>query len=338
MHRLVLLLLPSVMTLAVIGCGGRAVRYPEPIRPDPAVEPAVNAELARLNVPPPIEPARFQPGDRLTIDVYGEDDLRVFDAPVKLDGTIDVPLLGSVVAAGKTTDELKVEIEAGLATWLRVPRAAVIATAMTGPSVTVLGIVNEPGVQPIQRPLRLMDAIAAAGGVKTGLFRSSTVDLADFSGAYVARSGRVLPVDFQQLFRERDFRHNIFLRPGDVVYIPSALSREIWVLGEVNAPRAYSYRGAATLVQVLTHAGGMTDQARASEVRLIRGGMADPELFVINIDEVMEGRASDLALQPGDIVFVPKTPLAEWNTIVKQILPTLEGAARGVYIAGAVGQ
>ena len=75
-------------------------------------------------------------------------------------------------------------------------------------------------------------------------------------------------------------------------------------------------------------AGGLTTGARASEVRLIRGGLHDPEVYVVDLEAVFDGEAVDVPLQPGDIVFVPETPLAAWNDVVKQILPTLEGLTR----------
>ena len=61
-------------------------------------------------------------------------------------------------------------------------------------------------------------------------------DLADLRHSFVMRQGQSLPVDFYRLLREGDTSQNIYLQPDDFVYVPSALSQQVYVLGAVRFP------------------------------------------------------------------------------------------------------
>ena len=327
-------LLISLCAALVCACASAPeVRPPRRSLPQPIVPESGQVSRAELLVEPQIAGAAFQPGDQLALHVYGESELGVDEARVLPDGTVGLPLVGAWPARGKTPRQLQEELQRAMSRWLRDPRVSVRPLKLASQCFTVVGMVNDPGSYTLERPLRLMEAVAMAGGIRQGLYRSSTVSLADFSQAFLAREGKVLPVSFARLFRQGDLSHNVYLRAGDVVHIPSSLDAEIFVLGAVVNPRAYSFRTSASLVQVLTHAGGMATEALGSEVRLIRGGLSEPKLYVIDVDAILAGESADVDLAPGDIVVVPKTNLASWNELVKQILPTLEGLARVKYLA-----
>jgi len=324
-------LLPACCLL--LACSSAPERRP-PLRAPAPVEPAeVAAERAALCREPALEALTLQPGDEVALHVLGEDGLSVDVAAVLPDGSLGLPLVGVWPARGKTPTQVQAERTAAYGQWLRAPRVSVRPVRMGSRRFTVVGMVNDPGSFPLDRPLRLMEAVAMAGGIRQGLYRSSTVSLANFSHAYLARGGRALPVSFTRLFRDGDLSHDVYVQPGDVIHIPSSLDAEIFVLGEVVNPRAYSCRTSATLVQVLTHAGGLTPEALGSEVRLVRGGLGEPVVYVIDVDAILRGESADVDMGPGDIVFVPQTALASWNEVVKQILPTLEGLARLKYLA-----
>jgi polysaccharide export outer membrane protein len=322
-----------VVCVLLVACSGQPESRP-PLRAPAPVEPAAAAaERAVLCQEPELGELTLQPGDEIALDVLGEDSLSLDSATVLPDGNVGLPLVGVWSARGKTLPQLQAELGEALGQWLRKPRVSVRPVRMASRRFTVVGMVNEPGSFPLDRPLRLLEAVALAGGIRQGLYRSSTVSLANFAHAYLARDGRALPVSFSRLFRRGDLSHDVYVQPGDVIHIPSSLDAEIFVLGEVVNPRAYSFRTSATLVQVLTHAGGLTTEALGSEVRLVRGGLGEPAAYVIDVDAILSGEAADVDMAPGDIVFVPQTALASWNEVVRQILPTLEGLARLKYLA-----
>jgi polysaccharide export outer membrane protein len=60
----------------------------------------------------------------------------------------------------------------------------------------------------------MIEAIAQAGGLETGMFEQNTVELADLSHSFMIRNGQRLPVDFEQLFQRGDLSQNIALGAG----------------------------------------------------------------------------------------------------------------------------
>jgi polysaccharide biosynthesis/export protein len=309
------------------------VVLPKPLEPVQVDQTGSDAERDRLRARPQFPAIRLAAGDRVAVHVFGEPELTLAEGTVLPDGSLGVALVGSWPAQGKSPDQLAKELTRQYSRYLRNPRLTVRVLHVSSYRFTVVGAVEKPGCYPFAQPVKVTEALAQAGGLRNGLYRSSTVSLADLSRAYVARSGKVLPVNFIRLLRDGDLRHDIYLSPGDLLYVPSSNDSEIFVLGRVARPRAYLFRGTASLIQVITHAGGLTLGARTSEVRLVRGGLTDPQVFVVDLDAVLSGEAADVQLQAGDIVHVPATPLAQWNDVVKQILPTLEGLARVKYLA-----
>lgn len=105
------------------------------------------------------------PGDVLSVVVYEEPGMSVPTVAVGADGTIGVPLIGSVVAQGKTPTQLGADIESRLSPrYLVSPSVSVNVTQIVSSTVTVDGEVNQPGVYPIAGPTTLVDVIALARG------------------------------------------------------------------------------------------------------------------------------------------------------------------------------
>lgn len=116
----------------------------------------------------PVTPSadyRINPLDELKISVFGEPELSLEDLPVAPSGKIVVPLVGEIVAEGRTTGELAQQIAAALDRYLRAPQVAVNVTEFTSQRVTVEGAVRAAGMFPATPRLTLMDAIALGQGV-----------------------------------------------------------------------------------------------------------------------------------------------------------------------------
>lgn len=107
---------------------------------------------------------RVGPNDVLTVKIFQVEDL---DREVKVDdsGRITLPLVGSVVAAGRTVAELE-SVIAGLyrARYLQDPQVSVYVKQAAGRRVTVEGAVGQPGIFPIDSRISLLQAIALARG------------------------------------------------------------------------------------------------------------------------------------------------------------------------------
>jgi len=225
---------------------GTAVKSPEP-----SAGPA-EAESAPNRVP-----YRISPGDTLSIDVAGWNDLGR-TVTVRSDGMISVRMIGEVEAAGKTGPELSKDIAAKLSAYLKEPRVTVFSESAKPNMAAIMGAVQRPGEYPVTGDTRLWNFIAGAGGlIVAGATEEGTADL---RGSYLVRSGKVVPVDFERLFLRGDARHNVIVHPGDVIYVPAiraTISEVVTVLGAVQKPGNIRYRAGMKLAEVVAEAGGI---------------------------------------------------------------------------------
>ena len=176
--------------------------------------------------PPKIDPAaqavstyRIGVDDQLQVTVWQNQELSV-SVPVRPDGKITVPLIGDVMAGGKTPEEVAAEIKDKLASYIRDPQVAVILTALRSHEylsrVRVTGAVRQPVSIPYRQGMTVLDAVLAAGGTtefaapdRTELFRESKDGV---TTPYAVRLDKVL--------QKGDLDTNYPVQPGDVVTVP----------------------------------------------------------------------------------------------------------------------
>ncbi|MCK4957277.1 MAG: polysaccharide biosynthesis/export family protein, partial [Candidatus Cloacimonetes bacterium] len=248
-------------------------------------------------------------GDRFNVYLYDESELDTEGVIVKPDGTISFKLIGEVYVEGLTVSEATKLMEEKLAEYIHYPKVSMIPYELTGANVTIVGKVVNSGVFEIKGDMRIVDAIAVAGGLSSGIFQNNTIELADLERSYIIRNNKILPVSFKELIREGNMLHNIPLIDGDYIYIPSSVNREVYVLGAVGTPWHFLYKESMTLMQVITFARGLTDNAR-DEVIIVRGGLSHPRVFRINLSRILAGEEHDFPLKPNDIIYVSNTPIA----------------------------
>jgi polysaccharide biosynthesis/export protein len=107
--------------------------------------------------------------------------------------------------------------------------------------------------------------------------------------------------------------------PKVAVIIRSSISDKVYVDGEVNRAGMVTLIGPTTILQSIAQAGGMKDTAKSDEVLVLRRG-DDNQLNVIavNLENALRGMdiTQDIAVRPNDIVYVPKSTIADINTWV----------------------
>jgi protein involved in polysaccharide export with SLBB domain/capsular polysaccharide biosynthesis protein len=270
---------------------------------------------AQFSVVSPTQRAAWQekltlgPGDIVNLGLYGEPLLLAEEVPVGPDGRISYLEAQNIVAAGLTVDEFRTKLNEELGRFRRAAQAYVIPVAYNSKKYFVLGKVTQGGVFTLDRPLTLIEAVARARGMETGIGTDrSLVEMADLSRSFVARNGRHLAVDFERLFLEGDLSQNIALEPNDYVYFPASAQKEVYVLGAVNSPGAYVYTSTTGALGAIAARGGFTDQAWKGRLLVIRGSLGRPQTFVVDAKEVLGAQKADLKLQPKDIVYVSERP------------------------------
>ncbi len=336
-------------------------RRPAPTENQPVIGEFSGVERVKQFDPawlePPRHPFTLGPGDRLEIEVIGE----LFGrgtVVVGPDGKIYFHLLNGLDVWGKTLPQVRDEIRQGLRQYLRdEQQVSVTLLGVESQRVWLLGRLVAPGVYPLGAPMTLMEAIAQAGGLAPaptlvalgGSQLAATTagmprETADLRRSFVMRDGKMLPVDFQRLLRAGDLSQNIYLQAGDFVYLPSAQSSTVYVLGAVLQPRAVRLTGPATLAAAITSAGGTIRDAHLTQVAVIRGSLQQPQVAIVNFEAIRHGRQPDVRIEPGDIIHVPVVPYEIFSRYLDLVLDTFvrtysanEGARAIDRNAGRVG-
>jgi polysaccharide export outer membrane protein len=187
--------------LLLVGCASSLPNYDYKNEPDPR-----NKELV-LGV-----------GDEVAINVWEQKDLNT-DATIRPDGTITMPLVGDLKAAGETPSALKARIKEQLANFVKLQGNEITVAVKKWRSYrfTVEGEVMHPGVFTSDQYVTVAEAIAMAGGLTRFAKRD---DLKLIRKDRKSGSTREIPLDYDALASGRRLDMNIFVLPGDRIYAP----------------------------------------------------------------------------------------------------------------------
>ena len=273
-------------------------------------------------------------GDILNITVWDHPELTIPQGSerspteagnwVHSDGTIFFPYVGKIMVKGLNVSQVREKITSALSKFIPSPQIDVTVAAFRSKKVYVTGEVKQPGPVPITNiPLTLLDAVNAAAGLEVA---------ADWQNVVVTRDGKETVYSLQRLYQQGDLTQNTLLQDGDVVHVSRNDDQKVFVLGEVvKAQPIPIQRSRMTLAEALASAGGLNElQANASGVFVLRTS-SNPD----NVADVYQLDASNalalvladqFPLQSRDIVYVTAAPIARWNRLVQQLLPTILGA------------
>lgn len=307
---------------------------------EPAIDSPTNVFLSGTAHGPVLAPWQERltlgPGDEVHISVYGRKDLTRQAVPVGPDGRLTYLQAAGIMASGLTIDELRQTLAEELGQYYRSAAVIVTPAAFRSKKYYLLGKVLDRGVYTLDRPTTLIEAVARARGIATGLQQQNTVEIADLPRAFVVRRGQRLPVDFVELFQRGDLSQNVLLEPEDYIYLPSSMNNEIYVLGSVAYPGAVALTDGATVVSVITTHGSFLPKAYRQRVLVVRGSLGQPETHVVNVAAILRGRETDFPLQPRDIVFVADRPWARAEELADMAITAFITTAITTWTGGNV--
>lgn len=312
-----------VLTLALAGCA-HLPDAPTQLADDPAwTAPEVVAPEG-LADDPAIE-FRLSPGDVLTMRTISAATTELPGLFVDERGLVHVPLAGDVRVEGLSLVDAEHAIEQALQTFDRAVRVNLVLTAQGGHVATVLGAVREPGRVTVSPGMRVADLLAMVGGPVRATSITDQSEAADLDAAQLVRGGVALPISIE-LGMRGDPRHNVRVRPGDHLFVPSARGNTITVIGEVRTSAILSYRHGMRLTAAIALAGGLGPDAHRRDIRVIRGSLTAPRVFRTSLRALVDGDGRDVELAPGDIVFVTRTGLASFRDVMTAMNPLLYSA------------
>lgn len=272
------------------------------------------------------------PGDVINFSLFGRPDLDRPGFRIAPDGTISYLQAQNINVSGLTLDEARLIIEKGLSSHFRSPRVIITPQEVGSKRFTILGKVINRGIVTLERPITLVEAIANAGGLETGLFEKNTVELADLDRSFISRHGKRLPVDFRRLLSEGEMSLNIEIEPNDFIYIASTISNDYYVLGAVVSPGVQGLTPDATVVSAISRRNGLSDRAWKDRVLVIRGSFEKPQTFVVNLKKVLAAEESDFKLEPKDIVYVADRPWIDVEDILNGALSAFVTSASSSWV------
>ncbi len=277
------------------------------------------------------------PNDVVSFAFYGRPELARTGVLIGPDGRVGYLQAQGIMASGLTIDELREAVTAELAKFYRKPRIVVTPGEFRSKKFYVLGKVVNKGAYTLERPLTILEAVAQAGGLETGIFQLNTVELADLPRSFLVRNQQRVAVDFEKLFRRGDLSHNILLEPDDYVYFPSSIANEIYVLGSVRSPGAQGLAIDASVLSAITLGGGFTERAYQQRVLVVRGGLQNPQRFVVNMADILAGKTPDFRLEPRDIVYVSDNPWSRVEDLADMAATAFITTMVTVWTGGSIG-
>jgi polysaccharide export outer membrane protein len=236
---------------------------------------------------------------------------------IRKDGHVYLPVVGKLGAAGLTLTQFEHALRERAATFVVNPQVSVEILEHASQKFHVLGSVRNPGTFPVDGDTTLLEALSLAGG---------TDDDGNIEAATVVRAGELMPINLGDLVKRGDVSRNVYMRAGDVVYVPDGSQDKVYVLGEVQTPKVVPIeQGRMTLAEALAAAGGPTPARARRELAVIRGGYAKPIVYRLDLEKALVVD-DQVLLRPGDRVVVAPTGLSTASRYMQQILPFLMGA------------
>lgn len=334
------LLLLALIPLAAAACVRKPIPAPTAMNPESFPQPAppaAPAETAPQEIPPLVTENqafitingiplyRIGPGDLLEILVTRGATQEKFQTYVRSSGKIPV-LLVEVAVDGLTAEQAAAEITRELSVFFRRPAVEVQVKEHNSKKVTVLGAVGSLArasgyALPLTGRVTIFELIHKAGGFHA----NAAMDRVRITRA----SGKTYNVNLFQYMQEGDATQTAILDAGDTVFVPERVLGEeqrVFLLGEVEKPGPVPFYPKMTAAQMVASAGGWKDTAKFREARVIRGDPRNPEIIALDLQRlVLNGDLRiDQYLRPNDVVFIPRTPVGDWNQFIAQLKPTLE--------------
>ncbi len=156
---------------------------------------------------------RIGPNDVLSIFVWKEPEL-TRDLTVMSDGRISFPLIGNIMAQGKTIAELKNVITAELKKYIDAPEITVIVDSSSAHIFTI-GNVNASGPYPLLANMTVLQALSTAGGF---------AEWADTKNIQIVRRQGdkevLFPFNYKEVISGENMEQNIVLQPNDTIVVP----------------------------------------------------------------------------------------------------------------------
>ncbi len=136
-----------------------------------------------------------------------------------------------------------------------------------------------------------------------------------------------MPSNFIEALERGNQLHNIKIFPQDIVYIAKKEDSRVMIMGEVSKPRSMNWNSNMTVLDTITQAGGLKEDYWGTALILRKPREAANgalDVYKVSIDDLLAGRARNFYVEAGDIVYIPKDSLGEYNVFIRKLMPTAQ--------------
>ncbi len=243
------------------------------------------------------------PEDILTIEVWKYPDMSG-EVTVDYKGEIKFPPIKKMSVAGMTTFQLEEELTTALSKYLIDPVVFVKVKEFNSKRVIALGEITT-GMYSLKRRTTLVEFIGQIGGMKP--------NSDSFHIKLIPKDGKMAVYNLNELINDPRKSAEVTVSGGDTVYVPPLEINKVFVLGEVKNPSVINIKGTLSITEAIAQAGGFTQNAVKSSIIVIRGELGSQKGIRVNLNELLKRAdvSQNIGLNPGDIVYVPKSFVAD---------------------------
>ena len=266
-------------------------------------------------------------GDIIAVQVEGEKDLsRYYE--INDAGGITMPVVNLVKVLGLNTSDAAAAISKALEKTLVNPQITVTFVDRGKMQIFVVGQVKKPGVVEIGIGDKILQALTLAG----------YDDTADLSRVSIRRGDEVITLDLSKYLSGQDLSANVALKSGDTIVVQNVgFVGSVLVTGQVTKVGSIPVTKGMTFREVMGLVGGVTVDADTEKISVKREGLPDP--ISVNYKSAMDGDpTTDIALRPGDTVYVPEIETSYYTVMGGVNRPGQYPLKRRLSLSEAIGE
>lgn len=290
------------------------------------------------------------PGDRLKMEVFNLPEYSQ-DYHVLADGTLSLPLIGTIEVVGLTLEQASAKITQRYGQFIRQPSITLILLEARPLQIAIAGEVKRPGSYTVspedgeQDRMTVTQAIQLAGGITQS---------ADIRHIQVRRAtpgminSQTVTINLWELVKNGDLNQDLPLRDGDTLLVPTANSLDpeeatslatasfapdairVYVVGEVESPGTVEIPPNTPLNQAILAAGGFSNRADHDDVTLVRlnaNGTVSEQDIEVDFSRSIDDEQNP-ALRNYDTVVVGRSGLTQVTDFLGTILSPVSGVLR----------
>lgn len=262
---------------------------------------------------------------------------------VRPDGKITYSFGDDIPVAGHTANEVREILFNRVKDYIKKPRLEVLVKEYKSKSALLFGRINNlqsplgmtgPGKYPLKEKTSILDLIITAGGPITGIPQRSGIRTDYYGGngdlrkVDLVRKGKKYTLNLYSALFGGNMSNNVILDDGDMITVPEepTFARRVYVFGQVNGPAVLSLTDANDLLMALSLTGGCTTLAVQSDIKIVREyteRQGKPLVLSVNLDDILKrgDLSQNIALQDGDLVYVPRMVIGDINEFIATINP-----------------